>query len=59
MKGMETIIFPKFPKILCLVYSNYVDTIENETKLVDAKKTAVQDAGRTVKEENVKCNCDG
>lgn len=32
------------------------DTVENETKSVDVKKTAVQDA---VKEENVKCNCDG
>ena len=34
------------------------DTLENETKPIDAKKTAVQDAGHAVKEENVKCNCD-
>ena len=34
------------------------DTIENETKPIDVKKTAVQDAGHAVKEENVKCNCD-
>ena len=34
------------------------DTIENETKPVDAKKIAVQDAGYAVKEENVKCDYD-
>ena len=35
------------------------DTIENETKPIDVKKTAVQDAGYAVKEENVKYDYDG
>ena len=35
------------------------DTVENETKPVDVKKTAVQDAGYAVKEENVKYDYDG
>jgi len=35
------------------------DNMENKTKPVDVKRTAGQDAGHAVNEENGKCNSNG